>query len=158
MPAPLDADLSTVDTSLPLLKDMEYYDVKIDKAEITKTAAGADMLHLDFVTINGAKSLKNEDLGPGVHVFDNMMLAPVGKSTWQMVIRNVASLVQAVQLQGLGNYGANAQAQCSACAQWAPQLVGRTLRIKVGYEPEGVSKTGKAFRAKNVILLYLKQQ
>src|SRR5438445_12493908 len=94
--APLDLDLATVDVSLPLLKDNELYDLRIEKAEIKQTAAGQDMIHLDMVTTNGAKSMKGDDLGAGIHVFDNLMTVKTGKSTDEMVVRNVASLVQAV--------------------------------------------------------------
>lgn len=151
MAPPLDMDLSTVDTSMPLLKDNEIYQFKIDKAEIKPTNdSKGRYISLDMVTTMPAKGIKNEDFGPGIHVFDNQNVIPTGKATWDMIKRNVAALIQAIEggIQGatLGNVD-----------QWVSQLNGRTLRAKIGFVPEGISKKdGKAYRAKNEVLLYIK--
>lgn len=147
---PLDMDLNTVDVSLPLLQANEFYDLRIEKAEIKPTAAGGEMIHLDHVTINPARSNKGEPLGAGIHVFNNVNTKPTGKATWDMVKRGMAELVQSVQ-GGIGT-----TATLANVPSWVPLLQGKVVRAKVGHEPEGVSKTGKAFKAKNTILFYQK--
>lgn len=144
--APLDMDLSTIDLSLPLIAD-GIYDVRVEKAEMKQTSAGHPMIALELVTTAPATSIKGEPLNAGVRIFDNINTVATGKATMEMVQRNVAGLVQAAKLTG---------ATMPTIPQWAPQLVGRILRVKVGYQPEGISKTGKPFKAKNVIAAYLK--
>lgn len=145
-PPPLDMDLNTVDTSIPLLAET-IYDLRISKAEIVKTNdQKAEMVSLVLETTAPATSKLGEQLQPGVKVFDRAMTSPVGKANWDMVTKNLAAIIQSAKLQGatLGNI-----------PQWVPQLVGRIVRVKVGYEPEG-SKNGKSYKAKNTIATYLK--
>jgi len=144
--APLDMDLNSVDLSLPLVAD-GIYDLRIEKAEIKPTSSGGAMISLDFVTTAPCTSQKGEPLGAGIHIFDNVNTVPTGKATMDMVVRNVAALVQAAKIQG---------ATMQNVPTWVPQLTGRVLRAKVSFQPEGVSKAGKAFKAKNVIASYVK--
>lgn len=144
---PLDLDLNSVDTSMPLL-EKGIYDVSVAKVEMKKTSKGGDMLHFDFVTTAPSKSMKGEDLGPNIHVFDNCNLTPTGKATPEMVVRNIASIAQAAGFVGTLQEFLNGGYMT---------LQGRTLRVRVGYEPAGVqAATGKSFREKNTIEMYIK--
>lgn len=148
---PLDVDLATVDTSMPLLKDNEFYQFSIDKAELKPTKDGkAAFLSLDCKTMMPAMSIKGEQLGAGIHVFGNIMVSPSGKSTWDMVQRNLGEFVQSIQ-------GGMPGARLSNVKEWYPTLPGRSFIAKVGFAPEGVDqKTGKAFKAKNEFILFRK--
>jgi hypothetical protein len=151
MAPPLDMDLASVDTSLPLLKDGEYYHFVIEKAELKKTNDGKGrFISIDMKTTMPASDIKGQPLGPGVHVFDNQNVVPTGKATWDMIQRNVGAFVQSIE-------GGVPGARLSTVDQWVPTLPGRTLKAKIGYVPEGVSKKdGKAYKAKNEVLLYVK--
>jgi hypothetical protein len=144
---PLDQDLNSIDTSMPLLED-GVYDLQINKVEKGQSASKVDMLKLDYMTTAPAKSRKQDNLGAGIHVFDQCMLAPSGKSDWNMVLRNVASITQAAGLPGTFGDFTNGD---------YVGLQGRTIRVKIGFEPEGTDKNGKSFKAKNIIVLYMPQ-
>lgn len=148
---PLNLDLASVDTSLPLIAD-GIYDFRVEKAEIKETnAKDGKYINLDLVTVAPSKSVKGEDLGPGVHVFDSVMMNPTGKGTWEMVNRNLAMLVQAAAFPP-------GTARRDNIPEWAQQLTGRTLRISIGFVPAGISqKNGKPYRAKNEVVLYIKK-
>jgi hypothetical protein len=143
---PLDQDLNSIDTSIPLLED-GIYDLQIAKVEKTKSKAGGDMLKLDYITTGPAKSRSGDQLGLGIHVFDQCMMAPAGKSDWNMVVRNIAAITQGAALTGTVGEFLNGG---------YVGLQGRAIRVKIGYEPEGTDKNGKSFKAKNVISLYIK--
>lgn len=146
---PLDCDLATIDVSMPLLAD-GVYDVQIAKAEMKSTAAGGRMIHLDLVTTEPGQARNGSVLGAGVHVFNNVNAAPSGKATWDMVKQNLGALVQAAQLPpgtaGLANIDA-----------WVPTLVGKVVRVKVGYRAAGVGKNGKSFKEQNEVLYFTKK-
>jgi hypothetical protein len=144
---PLDMDLSAVDTSMPLLAP-DIYDLQCVKAEIVKTNDGVtNMLKVQLKTTQPAKSVKSDNIGAGVVVFDQLLLAPRGKATADMVVRNVAGIVQAAGLTG---------ARLSNVDQWHKQLEGKVVRAKVDVVPEG-SRDGKSYPAKNSIGYYVKQ-
>ncbi len=146
---PLDLDLSKVDISMPLLADGTY-DFVCEKAEQKATKDGkGSMISLDYKTLNPAKARDGSDLGAGIHVFDNCMVVPTGKGTWDMVARNAGAIIQGAR--PAMPPGCNLQ----NVAQWAPQLVGKTFRLKIGYAPAGTSKDGKAFKEKNTVELYV---
>ena len=158
--APLDMDLGAIDTSMPLIKDGEYCDFRIDKVEVKTTAKGGEMIHLEFSTLNPTKDMQDHPLGAGVKVFDNVncKAAPGSKpQAAEMAKKNTASLVQALGFTGYQQFGATASAQLAAVRQWAPQIQGLTFRARVGYEGPGTSPSGKSFREKNVITLYVKK-
>lgn len=144
---PLDLDLNTIKTDMPLLAD-GLYELQFSKVEPKQSKAGQPMLSLDLVTTSAAMALTGEQLGAGIHVFDNLNLAASGKATWDMVTRNVASVVQATSLAT--NWG-------EFCANAPALLQGQIVRCKVGNEPAGVDKNGKSFRAKNTIVLWMKK-
>lgn len=158
--APLDIDLGSIDTSMPLLKAEEYYDFVIKKAEVRDTARGGEMIHVELSTVNPATDMKGASLGAGIMVFDNVncKAGPGAKpAAAEMAVKNTASLVQAAGFTGYQAFGKTAKEQLAAARQWAPQLNGLTLRARVGYEGPGTSPSGKSFKEKNVITLYVKK-
>ena len=145
---PLDLDLNSVDTSMPLINNGEIVDFTIVKVEKKTTKDGkTPMLSIDHKSVTPTRDVSGKELMPGVHVFNNIMLAPSGKGTWDMVARNIAGLTQAAGLQTtLGDFingGFNT-------------LNGAQVRAKIAYVPEGPDKTGTVRRAKNEIAVYLK--
>ena len=144
---PLDLDLNSIDTSMPLLAE-GIYDLVVAGVTSKSTAAGSPMLSLDLVTAAPAQAQDGSQLGAGIHVFHNINLQPSGKSTWEIVARNIAEVVQSLGVQTTyGDLTANPQ-----------MLVGKTARAKVVCVAAGVSKTGKAFKAKNEVNNWLKAQ
>ena len=145
---PLDLDLSTVDTSMPLIADGSIVDLTIAKVEKrnSTTTPGLQMLSLDMVTQGPTKAQDGADLGAGVHVFHNLNLSPSGKATWDMVARNLAQVTQAIGLavkyQDIVDNG-------------TALLQGQTLRAKLKVVPEGV-RNGKSYRAKNEVSVFMK--
>lgn len=143
---PLDLDLNTIDVSMPLLAP-GIYDLQFLKVEPKTTKAGAAMLSFDLVTTAPAQSQDGTQLGAGIHVFSNVNLAPAGKATWEIVLRNIAAITQSVGLATtFGEFAANAPAM----------LQGKVARVKVDVSPAGTDKNGKSFRAKNEISNWLK--
>jgi hypothetical protein len=142
---PLDLDLNTVDTSMPLLAK-GIYDLQVTKVEKKKTSKGGDMLAIELSTTAPSKSVKDEDLGIGIKVFYNLNLSVSGKATWDIIKRNVAAVVQAAQVQtNWGEFTNNPAI-----------LQGRIVRCSVDVAPAGVDKNGKAYREKNEILVFMK--
>ena len=68
-------DLTTVDTSTPLLKDGEY-EVTIYKMDLvtTKTAPPRPMLKIEAKLVEGGEDQNGGRLYPGFPIFDNIML------------------------------------------------------------------------------------
>jgi hypothetical protein len=151
---PLDIDLNTIDTSMPLIADNSLADFTIAKVELRKTKAGGDMLGIDATTTGPTKSQDGHDLGSGIHVFTNLNLAPSGKSDWTIVARNIASLTQAAGVQFDG--GGLAQQIEQLRTDHVALLTGKQFRAKVGITPAGVDKNGRAYRAKNEFTVFLK--
>ena len=151
---PLDLDLNTLDTSMPLIAEGSIVDLRIEKVEKKDTSApGVQMLALDTKTTGPSKAQDGADLGEGIHVFHNLVLAPSGKSTWEIVLRNIAALTQAC---GLTLPGTTANEQWSALVSNPAILQGQVFRAKLHVAPEGVDKRGKSFRAKNEISVFMK--
>lgn len=147
---PLSTDLSSVDTSLPLIADGKIVDFNIEKIEQAATKDGKGVyLSIDHKSITQTDSVKGDPLLPGsVHVFNNINLIPTGKATWDMIERNIAAIAQAAGLtMGTTEF---------IKGGWM-QLNGKTVRAKVSYVPEGPDKSGVTRRAKNEIAVYLKQ-
>lgn len=156
---PLNMSLNDLDVSMPLLAKGPY-DLRITKAEMKKTAgkggaAVVDMLALELATTDPAQSVKGDPLAPGVKLFTNVILAPVGKMDWLGVGRGVASLVQAAKLD-LAPYGSTGMDQLRAAPTWHKMLEGRVARAQVDYIPEGPDKSGVTRRAKNEIAYFSK--
>lgn len=147
---PLTMDLTTMDTSLPVLAADKYI-LRIHKAELSKTNDGqTPVLKLELKTVNPGKSAKGDAVGAGLTVFDTIMLAPRGKSDWNMVNRSVAELVQSAKLTGA--------IRMDNVQEWHKQLEGRQVTAMVEFVPEGPDpkNPGRTFRAKNQIGYYLK--
>lgn len=147
---PLDLDLNTVDVSRPLLAD-GVYDLTISKAELKSAAGGTNnMLSLEMKTTAPAKARDGADIGAGgCVVFHNIMLAPSGKSNWDMIKRNAGELVQGVRPTVPGAGLGNVQV-------WVPQLTGKLVRVNVGWAPAGTSpKNGKSFKEKNEVRYFV---
>lgn len=143
---PLDTDLNSIDTSFPLINNGEIVDLTINKLEKKPTSKGGEMLAIELKTASPTKSVKGDELAPGVTVFHNINLVATGKATPQMVMQNIAQFTQAVGFQGtladfLNGY---------------MSLQGKTVRAKIAYVPEGPDKTGTVRRAKNEIALFIK--
>lgn len=154
MAPPLDVDLNTMKTDMPLLAD-GIYDLQFSKVELKKSKAMQDMFSLDLVTTSPAKTNTGEDLGQGVHVFDNLNLAPSGKATWEMVARNIGAVVQST---GVTIPGANFAEQLENLrVNGVAMLQGQIARCKVGFVPEGPDKTGVMRKAKNQITVWMKR-
>ena len=144
---PLDLDLNSIDTSMPLLAE-GIYDLQVANVGTKTTAANQPMLTLDLVTTAPAQAQDGTQLGAGIHVFHNLNLQPSGKATWEIVLRNIAEVTQAMGVATTyGELTANPQL-----------LAGKTPRCKVVCVPAGVSKSGKAFKAKNEISTWMKAQ
>lgn len=147
---PLSMDLSTIDTSMPLLAP-DTYELRIVKVELTKTKdEKTPMLKVELKSTQPGRSVKGDSVGAGVVIFDQLMLAPRGKSTVEMVARQVAGLVQAV--------GGINGARLDNASEWHKQLEGQIVRAKVEYTAAGTSPTtGKSYPPKNEIGYYLKR-
>jgi hypothetical protein len=153
--APLDIDLNTVDTSMPLIAEGSLANFNFKKTELKQTKTpGVDMLAIDLVTTTPTKAQDNADLGPGIHVFHNLVLAPSGKGTWEMVARNVGAVIQnaGIKLEGNGLTEQLAFLRQNHVALLQGQLIGGKVKVV----PEGVDKTGKSYRAKNEISVFMK--
>lgn len=144
MAPPLDMDLGSIDTSMPLLAE-GIHEFRIEKSELKQTKLGNPMLSIQFKTINPAKSIKGEDLGPGITVFNNVNLVPSGKATQEMVNRNMAELVK----------GCGGGVTYGQLMQGGGVLQGRTCKAKVKFVPQGTTKDGKSFREKNEIEFFI---
>lgn len=145
---PLDLDLNSVDTSMPLLAK-GIYELMVTKVESKTSSKGNPMLALEFSTTMPSKSVEGKDMGPNVKVFHNLNLAPSGKATWEMITRSVASIVQSA---GVSATWQDVQTNPVGVFQ------GKTVRASVDVAPAGVDASGKAYRAKNEIVVFMKPQ
>lgn len=145
---PLDLDLNSVDTSMPLINNGEIVEFELVKIEkrLTKDSK-ASILAIDHKSTTPTKGIKGEDLQPGVHVFNNIMLAPTGKATWDMVTKNIASIMQAAGIsQTLGEF---LNGGYSA-------LQGARVKAKIAFKAEGPDKDQIVRRARNEVSVYIK--
>ncbi|MDE2097263.1 MAG: hypothetical protein KGL39_08480 [Patescibacteria group bacterium] len=151
---PLDVDLNTIDTTLPLLEGGgKIYELVCAMVTPGLTKAGAPILKLQLNTTEPSRSQDGRDLGPGIPVFENLNLAPSGKATWDMVARNIGAVVQGFGVQVQGTNFPEQLAYLTNNSQAI--LQGQICRCKVGIEPAGIDKNGKSFKAKNVIEVWL---
>lgn len=143
---PLDLDLNSVDTSLPLLAK-GVYQLQITKVEKKQSSSGIPMINLELSTTGPSKSVEGRDLGPNIKVFHNLNLAPSGKATWEMVTRNVAAVVQATGTSATWN---------DIMSNPVGVFQGQSCQCSIDIAPAGVDKTGKPYRAKNEIVVFMK--
>ena len=145
---PLDMDLNSIDTSRPHIRNGELADLIIAKLEKKPTADNqGQILAIELKTASPTKSIKDEDLAPGVTVFHNINLVPTGKATVAIVANNIAEFAQSAKFQGsLGDFinGGYASLQGGSC------------KARIGYTPDGPDKKGILRRAKNEILSFVK--
>jgi len=119
----IDDDLTTVDTSMPLLQP-GLYDLKIVKAALGDTKDHtAKQLKLELATTQPAVSEKGEDLSPGVRVFHRIMTTPKGEITMEQIKRRLGALVQAAGMPRGTGY--------SNLDQWIKTLEGKLVACKV---------------------------
>lgn len=144
---PLDIDLSTVDTSRPLLQGPQYLDLKVEKAELVPGSKNpaARMLSLELSTTGPAPSVTGDTLGAGIRVFHRANIVPVGKLTFDQITKELGGIVQAAGLTGV---------KLGQIDQWYKQLEGRILRkCRVILEPEQ-TKDGKTYPPKNSVSVF----
>ena len=145
---PFDLDLSTVDTSIPLIADKQLVEVVISKVVKGKSKTGQAMLQIELSTTSPVDSVTpGETINPGAKLFTNIMLEPSGKSDWGMVKRNVGEFVQGVSFGPV-------QWQEFVNVRFA-ELQGKTGTVRVGYVAEGPDKTGVFRKAKNEVNMWI---
>jgi hypothetical protein len=106
------------------------------------------MLKIQWKTTTPCNSIKGELLQPGVTLFDNIMLEPSGKATWQDVARGIARLTQACP-ELPSRFGEFAETGHLLIANSRPNA-------KVNYTPEGPDDHGVFRKAKNEVSTYIK--
>lgn len=146
-------DLSTMDTSFPLVNP-GLYDLRV--AAISVMDNPARTLKLELQTTEAAQSNKGDTAAAGTKVFTNVNTRPTGKSTLQIIGRQVANLVQAAKLTAADLGGGTGQQQLDNVAQWAPLLSGKVLRARVIIEPAGTGRDGVYRNARNSVVEYVK--
>ncbi len=154
----LDQDLGAIDVSSPLIRHNDIVNFVIKEAVYKPTQKGGGMISLQLATTEPTISQEGETLPAGKVVFDNVNCKPAPgakPAAQEMCAKNTASIVQATKFAGCKQYGTTAAQQLAAAEQWASQLTGLPVRAKVIIEPAGVSPSGKAFKAKNAIGLYV---
>jgi hypothetical protein len=123
----LDVDLSSVDTSFPLLAEGMYdLEVKAMEQKKTKDEQG-DMIVATFVTTREGRSTKGAPINPGFPIFYRLNLTPKGEMTEAMILRNLAKFREGVTGSKSGSFGP------------IEQYVGKVVRAKVVVR---VDKTG----------------
>lgn len=147
---PMDTDLATVDTSMPLLADGTY-DMKVEKAEIKPTSKGGSMIHLELSTTQPATGRTGQTLNAGVRVFTNVNTVPSGKATWDQVKQSLGQLVQAAAFPP-------GVAKLDNVPVWTPMLIGKVLPTKVIFRPARVDgASGKQYKESNEVAYFLKR-
>ena len=142
----LDEDMSSVDTSIPLIKE-GIYTLELTKVEeVDTTDKLGKNLKCKFTLIADAESTDGQIVNKGFPVFHQTLITPKGGMTLDMVKRNLALILQPMGLKTLRDL--------LAC-----EGQGRTVLAKVGIERATKNKeTGKEYPAKNVIKAFLKPQ
>lgn len=145
--APLDTDLSSVDTSFPVIAAGQIVDFAVTGAEVMTN--DSNTLKLELTTTGSCQSTKGDSLPPGVKIFHTVNLKPTGKSNWDIVMRGAAQLIQGLKMTGvkIGDLSND----------WAKaNLIGKTPRLRVGVEAEGTGKDGKWRPARNNVAEWIK--
>lgn len=90
----LNQDLSSVDTSRPLLAagNVELTVAEM-KVEPNKKQTGQN-LNIVFKTVNSERSVKGETIAPGFPVFHTVSLTPTEKYTPESIQRSIKSLLE----------------------------------------------------------------
>ena len=91
------------------------------------------MIALEHKNIGPVPGRKGEVIqANGLTLFNNVNTVPTGKSNWDIVKRGMAELIQAIP-GGVPGAGLN------NVDTWAPQLQGKVVRARVGFEAAGTA-------------------
>lgn len=148
---PLTMDFGAVDTSFRVLAAGNY-ELLTKKAELqdVKAPGTGKFIYLELVNIAPAQDTTGAAVeANSITIFDRINLQPSGKSTWTIVNRSIASLVQSVPG---GIQPAPTPANYDA---WVPTLAGKVLKARVDVDPEA-TREGRTYPKKNSIAYYIK--
>jgi len=153
----LDTDLSSIDTSFPVIAS-GIYDLVIKDSKVEPNKAGdGDLWTVQLATTTPVQTIKGETLAPGQVVFNRMSLKPTDKYTKDAIAKNVARFLQAVKptvagIKASDLFDGGIKTKCKV-------LAGRMVRAKVDALPEGRTdkKTGKTLDASNEISKFFVQ-
>lgn len=94
----LDEDLSSVDTSMPVLRGNVIHDFEIVNIEVTKSKDGlGDVLRIQLKTTGELLSTKNDTVNAGWTLYNYISLSPKGDYTIDRIRRSLAQFVEAVE-------------------------------------------------------------
>ena len=105
-------------------------------------------MKLTVSTIGPVRSSKGEELKPGVKVFETINLVATGKSTPDIVMRNVASFYHSTGLRGW---------KLSDILTRHREFIGTTVRGRVEIQAAGTGKDGNFHKARNIITEWVKR-
>lgn len=150
----LDLDLNEIDTQFPLLAP-GLYELRIADSTVDDSVGGdAKLWKLTFETTQESSSVKGETLAPGLPLYHTITLTPKGKATMELILRNVASVVQACTPPVQGIKGSSIVD--GSFANLANVFLGKTLSAKVDIEKERKGNDGRTYPERNVIVKFIK--
>lgn len=140
----LDEDLSSIDTSFPIVKE-GIYDLELMTVEevSTKDQQGS-MVKIKFALTEDAQGVSGDVVNKGYPIFHQIVVTPKGGLTMEMVKKSLASVLQPMGMKSLRDL-------LTAGKQ------GKIVRVKLVVQPERKDKeTGKTYPARNEIKTFLK--
>lgn len=146
----LNMDLASVDTSYPLVEG-GVYDVRVVSSDIVpmRDASKGRNWKLVVATTSPVREAgKPTTIEAGHQITTQAALNPTGKAKMQMVVQNVARIVQSAKLTG---------ANMATIDQWHKTIEGRVCRVRVEVERNRTDKvTGRVYPPANTISEWLK--
>ena len=143
---PLDVPLDDVKTGFPLIKAESILDFTISEVNCKSNAART--LSITLKTNDPCQSQENETLEPGQKVFANINTQATGRAEPRMVQGFVAEFYQSTGLKGWSLRDVVTRNQ---------ELVGLTVRARVGIQPAGPDRNGTHRQARNTITAWVKK-
>jgi hypothetical protein len=142
---PFDTDLSTIDTGFPLLVG-EIYEMRIAKIDVKDNEA--ETAQFELTTTAPAKSVDGDQLEVGTKVFATTNLKATGKATQSMIAKRLGEIIQATGATGF---------TVSNFKERRGDLIGQTVRVRVGVKPAGNDKKGVYRKARNEVTEWLRK-
>ena len=140
---PYDEDVSTVDTSFPVIS-ANTYELVIESAEkVTNNAGTGENLKIQFKTTTPAIDTAGEQVPAGFTIHHNISLTPTPKYAQANIKKAIASLAQSAGLTG----------KVSDFVNDASKFVSATVTAKVG-----IKKATEEYPEGNKIVSFLSKR
>jgi len=147
-------DLSSVATAAPLLPSGLYEMTVAEMAVVQQRAPKTgNNIKLKLTLANPAVDIDGKPVNPGFPVFDQISLTKTYKEDGSVSydpMPRLAVFREAVLGDKSGSFGGP--------AEWASTYIGKTVMVKIAYDPDSKDKAGKSWGPQSRVDRYVKKK